>query len=79
MHGNVWEWCSDWYAEDYYGHSPAEDPPGPESGQQRVLRGGCWSSSAANCRSAYRGRSEPGNHVYRFGMRVLLEVPPESA
>jgi formylglycine-generating enzyme required for sulfatase activity len=79
MHGNVWEWCSDWYAEDYYGHSPAEDPQGPESGQQRVLRGGCWSSSAANCRSAYRGRSEPGNHVYRFGMRVLLEVPPESA
>jgi formylglycine-generating enzyme required for sulfatase activity len=75
MHGNVWEWCEDWYAEDYYAHSPAEDPLGPESGTDRVLRGGCWSSSAANCRSAYRGRAEPGQHVYRFGFRVLLEVP----
>jgi formylglycine-generating enzyme required for sulfatase activity len=75
MHGNVWEWCQDWYAEDYYAQSPSEDPMGPENGTQRVLRGGCWSSSAANCRSAYRGRSEPGLHVYRFGFRVVLEVP----
>ncbi len=75
MHGNVWEWCQDWYAEDFYSSSPSEDPQGPENGEQRVLRGGCWSSSGTNCRSAYRGRAEPGLHVYRFGFRVVLEVP----
>jgi formylglycine-generating enzyme required for sulfatase activity len=72
MHGNVWEWCSDWYGEDYYAHSPPEGPQGPADGTEKVLRGGCWSSSGANCRSAYRGRSDPGNHVYRFGFRVVL-------
>ena len=42
MQGNVWEWCSDWYGFDYYGVCPAVDPPGPDSGTHRVLRGGCW-------------------------------------
>jgi formylglycine-generating enzyme required for sulfatase activity len=74
MHGNVWEWCSDWYGEDYYAHSPTDDPQGPPDGTEKVLRGGCWSSSGANCRAAYRGRSDPGNHIYRFGFRVLLVV-----
>ena len=54
MHGNVAEWCNDWYAEDYYANSSAQDPRGPAEGRERVLRGGAWNSSAESCRSAYR-------------------------
>jgi formylglycine-generating enzyme len=42
MSGNVWEWCEDWFAEDYYAQSPRENPPGPPQGKTRVVRGGSW-------------------------------------
>jgi formylglycine-generating enzyme required for sulfatase activity len=41
-HGNAWQWCADWYGEEYYAKSPADDPTGPASGNVRVLRGGSW-------------------------------------
>jgi len=58
MHGNVAEWCNDLYSESYYANSPAEDPRGPTEGEERVLRGGAWNSSADSCRSSYRS-SDP--------------------
>src|SRR5262249_47206811 len=59
MHGNVWQWCNDWYAEDYYSASPSENPKGPATGKQRVLRGGAWDSTPEKCRSAYRHKEFP--------------------
>ena len=58
MHGNVAEWCNDLYSESYYRESPEKMPKGPAAGQERVIRGGAWKSSAASCRSAYRA-SDP--------------------
>ncbi len=54
MHGNVLEWCSDWWSETYYGESEGADPQGPAVGKHRVVRGGSFSQFAADCRSAAR-------------------------
>ncbi len=74
MHGNVQEWCSDWYAGDYYKKSPKDDPPGPAEGTERVLRGGAWPSSAKACRSAGRNHLPPDEKSYTTGFRVVLEL-----
>jgi uncharacterized protein (TIGR02996 family) len=75
MHGNVWEWCGDWHAEDYYQRSPRQDPQGPQKGTLRVLRGGAWNDSARYCRSASRDKSTPDICGIYIGFRVARVIP----
>jgi uncharacterized protein (TIGR02996 family) len=75
MHGNLHEWCQDWFDSDYYLHIPAVDPPGPEKGSTRVLRGGSWSSNPIFCRSGYRCYTDPDNQTF-LGFRVVAAWSP---
>jgi formylglycine-generating enzyme len=76
MAGNVWEWVSDWYSDDYYRSSPEENPQGPDTGTEKVLRGGSWKDDYAEIRSMNREAENPLHSSHLIGFRCARDADP---
>ncbi|MGD0091177.1 MAG: SUMF1/EgtB/PvdO family nonheme iron enzyme [Planctomycetota bacterium] len=75
MHGNVCQWVQDYFSDKYYADSPPVDPKGPENGERRVLRGGCWNDNPEISHSAHRDSDKPANPNASNGFRCALDLP----
>jgi len=74
MNGNVWEWCNDWFSEEYYAFSPQDDPHGPDKGKYRVLRGGSWNNAPEECTVYYRNWHQPDERKGTYGFRLAGDM-----
>jgi sulfatase modifying factor 1 len=72
LHGNVWQWCQDWYSNDYYGKSETENPQGPAKGTAHVLRGGAWICYSSGCGSTHRAGRPSLVREEHIGFRVVV-------
>ncbi|HSH02611.1 MAG TPA: formylglycine-generating enzyme family protein [Anaerolineae bacterium] len=73
MAGNVWEWTADWYAYNYYSESPSSNPLGPDSGEEKVVRGGGWEFDSNVTRTTYRGADGPMETYHNLGFRCVAD------
>ena len=74
VHGNVWEWCSDYYGRHYYAQSPLADPQGPATGKTRSKRGGCWLCAPGYCATSYRAWDIPAHNLNLYGFRLARNL-----
>ena len=76
MAGNVYQWCRDWFGQDYYKSSAADDPQGPNSGHGHILRAGSWNWTPGVLRTSWRGFLAPFSRGYNIGFRCARDVSP---